>query len=452
MYASNDWMCPTNLIPLTRYIATRFRSFLIALRKSPCIPGWFCAISVLSLRFDGIKRIRSCPSCKPRKRKMAQMWVDSLNGMVGRNDLRLLTLLPWKPYLGRFSRLTGEGRQWCPLCLEEDLQSRTPVYERLIWSMRWVGHCPRHRCRLAERCPECDYQQAGELSPLQSCGFCSRCQGWLGTEHPDPVFDRQTADGDYEVWAAQSLADLVAHPPASTLPRTGNPASRVIDRGIARFFDGNAAAFCEHIGISKTCPTYWRCAGAPNAAVLMAISYCLQISVRDLLTGKDVFSGSCLPPLPPILLRTNLRPVARRRNWNDVRQFLTEVANGTRYYGSLTSAAESIHLSPSQAYARFADLCRQIAEALRETRREVVRTAREQRKDRLDKAIRIEAARMISTGQYPSVDRLITYAKQHGLGADKPADRSCIRHAQLGALAGAPGSGRRRRNNAAPDG
>ncbi|WP_083973027.1 TniQ family protein [Caballeronia cordobensis] len=164
-------MCPTNLIPLTRYIATRFRSFLIALRKSPCIRGWFCAISVLSLRFDGIKRIRSCPSCKPRKRKMAQMWVDSLNGMVGRNDLRLLTLLPWKPYLGRFSRLTGEGRQWCPLCLEEDLQSRTPVYERLIWLMRWVGHCPRHRCRLAERCPECGYQQAGELSPLQSCGF-----------------------------------------------------------------------------------------------------------------------------------------------------------------------------------------------------------------------------------------------------------------------------------------
>ncbi|BBP99062.1 hypothetical protein BSFA1_41910 [Burkholderia sp. SFA1] len=174
--------------------------------------------------------------------------------------------------------------------------------------------------------------------------------------------------------------------------------------------------------------------------------------MRDLLTGKDVFSGSCLPPLPPILLRTNLRPVARRRNWNDVRQFLTEVANGTRYYGSLTSAAESIHLSPSQAYARFPDLCRQIAEALRERRREVVRTAREQRKDRLDKAIRIEAARMISTGQYPSVDRLITYAKQHGLGADKPADRSCIRQAQLGTLTGAPGSGLRRRNNAAPDG
>ncbi|MGF6931985.1 hypothetical protein OKW41_001124 [Paraburkholderia sp. UCT70] len=348
------------------------------------------------------------------KGKLAEMWVDSLNRMVGRSDLKFLTLLPWAQRFGPFARLMNENRQWCALCLEEDLQSGSTINERLIWSVQWVKICERHRCRLTDACPTCGYRQPSQISPRQLCGFCSRCEGWLGAANAQPLLPRQTTALRYEEWAAKCSADLVARAPPSTRIDARRCISQVIERGISRYFDGDAAAFCEHIGVSKSCPQNWRTAGPPHASTLMAISYCLQVPLHELVEGVDAFKRSRPLPLPSQLTRKHIRAIARPIDWEQVEQFLTEVANGILDFDSLTSALEAIHLQPTRAYAHFPNLCRHVTKNTKAKRKEAIQGAREERRSRLDNAIFHKATRMISGGERPTIDKLLRFAQSHG--------------------------------------
>lgn len=150
--------------------------------------------------------------------------------------------------------------------------------------------------------------------------------------------------------------------------------------------------------------------------------------------GIDDFKCSRPLPLPARHSRRHARANTRPRDWKEIRKFLTKVATGEHSFDSLTSAARALHLEPSQVYAHFPDLCRQIAKSTHDKRDKLLQEAHQKREAFLSESVSIETTRMISEGEYPTVKKLLQFAKLRGLGVDKTTDRRCIRGRSLARL------------------
>lgn len=87
---------------------------------------------------------------------LAKDWVQSLEHLTLRTDLRFLTLLPWAAVLTQ-QRLLRLTRVWCPDCFTEWQTAGQPIYEPLLWNLNTVSVCLRHQRVLLERCsyPDC---------------------------------------------------------------------------------------------------------------------------------------------------------------------------------------------------------------------------------------------------------------------------------------------------------
>ena len=73
-----------------------------------------------------------------------------------------------------FSGAIASSLRFCPLCLEEDL------YYRLTWRFLSMSGCPKHACRLLDRCSYCGCLIPIFASPLR-IGTCPKCERDLRT-------------------------------------------------------------------------------------------------------------------------------------------------------------------------------------------------------------------------------------------------------------------------------
>ena len=126
----------------------------------------------------------------------AERWVNALEQLTLRSDLRLLTLQPWRRVLAGHG-LARKAKAWCPHCLEED----AVPYDRLAWTLGAVRACARHRVRLSERCPECEAKLPSRGYTAKP-GFCSKCSSGLARPKsqahedgaPDDALERAVAN------------------------------------------------------------------------------------------------------------------------------------------------------------------------------------------------------------------------------------------------------------------
>src|SRR5438034_4386433 len=84
----------------------------------------------------------------------AKRWVEGLENLTLRSDLRYLTLLPFERLFAK-TLLFRRVRAWCSACYEQMASRGEPIYEPLLWCMRLVEVCPRHHGLLATTCPYC---------------------------------------------------------------------------------------------------------------------------------------------------------------------------------------------------------------------------------------------------------------------------------------------------------
>lgn len=368
----------------------------------------------------------------------AQAWANRANRLVGRSDLSLLTLLPWSTAFSERSPLTSAARRWCPVCLAQDWQAGTPIYERLIWSLRDVDVCPRHHCCLEDQCPTCRRKHLPEFNHRHVCGFCSSCGAWLGSMRPTCPLPSDKAVRHFQVWTAECCADLLAHPPSGSLAEHRERIVRVIDLCIEQLFSGDRIASSQHLGVLRADTTAWlRGRRYPNPATLFTLAYCLQISVRELLAGTLERCGKaslrrrpCAAPPPPRL------PTPSAATWQAVAHCLREVACGVRPVTSLADAARSFGLRPALISARFPALCADVADAGRAWRAKLNDAQRRARDQRLTAYITARIRELRSDGVYPSVQKLYRLAKTQGLVSGKEAYR--IGEIQRAALRNAP--------------
>ena len=150
---------------------------------------------------------------KFQSRPQPRRCVGMIGKLTARNDLRYLTMIPWKSLFPSPLSMRGLAA-WCPVCLTSWEQAGKAVYVPLLWTLDVVKFCPLHRHPLRLTCPHCGLPQP-LLGQCSWVGFCTRCRRWLGSDldsgQDDPerysVFHRETPD--WEVWVANQVADLI---------------------------------------------------------------------------------------------------------------------------------------------------------------------------------------------------------------------------------------------------
>src|SRR5215470_6463846 len=153
---------------------------------------------------------KQCPALNGVTSLAAGM-VQALQQLTQRNDLRFLTMLPWKEVLAD-SRLVRRTRAWCPLCYEEWRVSHQEVYDPLLWALEDITHCLRHGVQLQQHCPNPDCGRM--LYPLYSTaqpGYCTWCHQWLGQTLS--FAQKGEEDWAWQVWINRAVGELLATAP-----------------------------------------------------------------------------------------------------------------------------------------------------------------------------------------------------------------------------------------------
>ncbi|UEP45745.1 TniQ family protein [Burkholderia sp. B21-005] len=354
---------------------------------------------------------------------MAGAWVTSANRMVGRDDLYLLTLLPWSSIFSPYCQLISPARRWCPDCLDEDRQGRIPVYERLIWSIQHVHICPRHHRHFVARCPSCAREQVSDFTARQLNGFCSVCGAWLGTPRHAPPQPLAKAIPDCQMWVTEVLADLLHHPSSAKFDTHRDRVVAVMDALCEQIFGGDMAALCRHLGIRQSDISDWRHARTyPSAKFLLALSYCFRITLRNLLDGQcHLRVDREIRPLPhKAPAKRNQRRTTRE--WEKIRLLLQQIIAGQCQVPSLASAATLLGVRPQQLRNHFPSACSEvsrIAETVRTTSREEARAMRD---TLLSTYISAQVRDMVDAGQPPTICHLLALAKARRLATGSNED------------------------------
>lgn len=210
-------------------------------------------------------------------------WVETLENLTARNDLRALTLLPWRGILA------GDGilrrhRAWCRLCYQERRERELPVYDFLLWMVASTTACPKHEIPLEEFCPQCQ-KRSVPFSCRGRPGFCSHCDGWLGSNLPVPL-SCEPGNLESHVQTARQIADLLFFGTTQSQPACSNLRDN-IQLAIEVFANGNRLLFCRVAGVADRTLTEWLTGSlSPSLPLLLRVARNLGLPLKRLLAGK----------------------------------------------------------------------------------------------------------------------------------------------------------------------
>ncbi len=211
-------------------------------------------------------------------------WVGILEILTARNDLRALTLLPWRGVLAADGVLR-RYRAWCPHCYQERRDHESAVYDSLLWMLAPVTVCPRHEIPLLDFCPHCG-KRSLPLSARGRSGFCSHCGGWLGTNLPAPSADELGPSLESCLYTARDVGDLLSTGVMQNQPVHSHLADN-IQRGIANWTYGNRLLFCRIAGINERTLLAWLNATVlPSFALLIRVARNLKVPLKRLLLDE----------------------------------------------------------------------------------------------------------------------------------------------------------------------
>ncbi len=332
---------------------------------------------------------------------LATSLVRVLEHLTGRRDLRFLTLLPWAEVLPAY-HLQRPSRAWCPACYETQRQAGQPVGEPLLWTLRPVTACPRHRRRLRSTCPHpgCS-RPSPPLASRSRPGHCARCGRWLGcAQDEEPIGDEALADDALraQTWTVHAVGELIAAAPSlATLPRR-EQITRTLAASVEQVAGGNRSAWARRLGATTRSHDNWH-TGTMRPSLERLLQVCCSLGTTPLRfflgdpgTGVPSIDGlRIVPEGPPS--PWHLRPPLHHQAME--RALKAILATNEQPPPSLREVAQ--RLGDTTLYLRhhLPDLCRAISE----------RHLSYQRARRRDE-VRRATYRVHAEGHYPSARRV----------------------------------------------
>jgi hypothetical protein len=215
---------------------------------------------------------------------------------------------------------TGHGR-YCPLCVQDE-----GAYGQLLWETACVSACPLHAVRLRDSnvCGAPD-DALGRAQRPRLSHVCNSC-GSIGfvciKEEPE-------AASEGEVWAAKSVADLLATPRAVVSTWTDETVRRGLQALLNAMYGGSVvkAAQAAALGRGTVC-TWLKGRARPNLRDLVKLCQTCDADVSKLMSGEFARRSSAHEGARPVAADPNLKRIYRARLVPlEVEQFLRDAAS-----------------------------------------------------------------------------------------------------------------------------
>jgi transcriptional regulator with XRE-family HTH domain len=219
---------------------------------------------------------------------IAETYVGALEKLTMRDDLRYLTMLPWRGIIS-YRHLIRPKRAWCPACYEDWNSNGDMVYEPLIWSLAVITICVRHRRRLYSRCHKCN-SELRLLASRARPGHCDVCKAWLG-DFSSALSKQEKLPNDEELewqtWAGTQVIELLKSAPTISSPRQSSILANSISQSIRRSSFKSELAFARKTEFSQSTVNDL-CLGnsVPQLLTLLKIAFFIKVPILNLVVGK----------------------------------------------------------------------------------------------------------------------------------------------------------------------
>lgn len=324
-------------------------------------------------------------------------WVELLQQLGNMEGLAECTVAAWGSVLPQRG-LLRTCHAWCPECFKTD---EVP-YHRLLWALRGVRVCPRHRCRLIERCPECR-SRIPVLHTRSSPGHCPHCTAKLAdaVSESNPVTDS-------EITFAQITTDFLqctAENRAAIRPIEGDVVAG-LQRCVAAASISDASELAGHLNVSRITAWYWLHGRAtPGFENLIGICQTFRLSAADFLAGEipTVIELNPRDELPLRLGRRMPRTFDAIRVFGEIRRLLESAAAEPP---SLEEIGRQTGFAPRVLRRHFSVLCREISARHKAHSQTKIAERRAALREEFRAAIRLSKARY-GTPTRPEMVRLL---------------------------------------------
>lgn len=337
----------------------------------------------------------------------AKDWVQALETLTLRNDLRFLTFLPWTAVLSP-KHLLRRTRAWCPSCYDEWRHTGQVVYDPLLWAVAAVTGCLRHRRHLRLQCRVCG-RPLPILASRARLGYCPHCHHWLGTpltgasRLDDNLSDSELAS---QVKILEAIGALIAAAPGlPVVPPSRKNVVQAVSTLVHHLGAGKAAALARRISLPKSMVSRWhRGKAVPRLDSLLRLCWGLGITPLDFFTSEGRLDNrSRLISAPVNLLQAPSPPPRAPLVATRVQGVLMHVLEcEDSPPPSMREVARRLGSAPANLYHRFPELCRAISARFQAYRKAQSLERRQQR----CKEVREATCRLYREGVYPSHDRV----------------------------------------------
>ena len=294
----------------------------------------------------------------------ANNWVQTVEQLTQRRDLRFLTMLTFATILS-WRELIRSTQAWCPLCYEEWRKTNQVIYQPLIWQLTVMNLCPQHHIPLVLRCPHQDCGQTlSPLAPRFQPGYCSHCNRWLGKSFLSEDCQLTNEDEqEWQFWLEQAVGELLAAAPGLSSIPCLQVISTFISTHVRETMEGNLSEFARRVQYHRRTVWEW--------------TQGLQVPQLDALLHICSYSGTT-----PIYLLTNVQEVAqlkkeiagerpareplrkhfRQFDSEKLREALVQVLQSKEEPPpSMREVARRLNYDQSHLRKHFPDLCRAIS-------------------------------------------------------------------------------------------
>ncbi len=260
-----------------------------------------------------------------------------------REDLNKTTLIYWKNIIPTRG-LMKKQKAWCTMCFQEDKLNGEPIYDRLLWFIKEVHCCPKHRVNLRTACPKCN-KTMQIIGRNTVPGYCQYCHIWLGDENFDAEFVNEE-----NIKAAQLIGEMLTYSSSNDkLVIEKEWISFSLNKIIDTFFDGTISTMFKILDFPQSTLRYWvNGQNLPPLSCLIRICLKLNITILEFLEVNKLPSLIELP-VEKIILQYKSR---QRFDHNKIKSILQEEIN-SECPNSLKKISEKIGCDRKLLYKKY---------------------------------------------------------------------------------------------------
>lgn len=182
-------------------------------------------------------------------------------------------------------------KAWCSSCYRARRDSGEIQYDPLIWTLRLVGICLKHRRKLAIRCPNVKCNKTIKLlSSPPRIDHCSACNTFLGDTPPqDESYKLSAEDHRNQKLIFDTLSSLLSANDVASARASNNILTNNIIRFINRNYEGNVNKFSQDFGVPlQIAFSLYLGLKTPSLYFLINFSNLFNVSLLNLLTNNDI--------------------------------------------------------------------------------------------------------------------------------------------------------------------